>query len=134
MLYETLKKDMLTARKNKESDKSTWISALIGELQRGGGKEFDDTQVLALLKKNVQTLKENLKVSPNHEPTQKEIEFLSAYLPQQMTDEEIRAAVKALIAEGADNIKGVMSCMQSRHGGLYDGRAAAAIIKEELAG
>ncbi len=133
MLYETIKKDMMTARKNKESDKASWLSTLMGELQRGGGKEFDDAQVLTLLKKNVQTLKENLKVSPNHEPTQKEIEFLSTYLPQQMSDDEIRSAVQALISEGADSIKALMSGMQARHSGLYDGRSAATIIKEELA-
>lgn len=132
MLIDTLKKDMLTARKNKESDKATWISALIGELQRGG-KDFDDAQVLSQIKKNVENLKENLKVSPNHEPTQKEIDFLLGYLPAQMSADELRAAVKDLIAGGANNIKGVMSGLQGQYGGRYDGKLAAGIVKEELA-
>lgn len=133
MLYEQLKRDMMTARKNKESEKAVWLSGLIGELQRGGGKEFEDAQVLSLLKKNVATLKENLKSSPGHVATENEIAFLSGYLPQQMSEAELRAAVQTLVAEGADNIKGVMSGLQSRHAGLYDGRLAASLVKEALA-
>ncbi|MEZ0371559.1 MAG: GatB/YqeY domain-containing protein [Candidatus Sericytochromatia bacterium] len=134
MLFEQLKQDMMSARKNKESDKAVWLSALIGELQRGGGKEFEDAQVLALIKKHVATLKENLKVSPEHAATQNEVAFLQGYLPQQMSEDEIRAALKGIIAEGGTNMKALMTGLQTRYAGLYDGRAASAIVKEELAG
>lgn len=131
MLLEQLKKDMLTARKNKDSEKATWLGTLIGELQRGG-KEFEDAQVLSLIKKNVETLKENLKASPGHQATQREMDFLLGYLPKQMNEAELREAIKGLITEGANNIKLVMSGLQSKYAGLYDGRAASGIAKEEL--
>lgn len=131
MLFEQLKQDMMQARKNKESDKATWLSALIGELQRGG-KDFTDAQILALIKKHVETLKDNLKVSPEHTATANEIAFLQAYLPQQMTEAEIRAAIQKAIDEGATNMKLIMGALQGQYSGLYDGRLASGIAKELL--
>ena len=133
MLYERLKQDMMNARKSKDSEKSLWLSGVIGELQRGGGKEFEDTQVVSLIKKNLATLNENLKASPGHEATRKEIDFLYGYLPQQMSEDEVREAVRTLIADGANNIKLVMSGLQTHYAGLYDGRLASGIVKDELA-
>ena len=132
MLYEQLKQDMLNARKQKESHKALWLSALIGELQRGG-KDFADGQILGLIKKQLETLKENLKASPGHAATQAEIDFLSGYLPQQMSEAEIETAVQAIINEGNNNMKLVMTALQTRYAGLYDGRSASGIVKAELA-
>lgn len=132
MLIDQLKADLTTARKNRDSEKTTWLSTLIGELQRGG-KDFDDAHVLGLIKKNVDTLKENLKVSPGHVATQSEMDFLLGYLPQQMSEDEVRAAVRELIAGGANSIKLLMPELQNRYKGRYDGRLASGIVKEELA-
>ncbi|PIQ26897.1 hypothetical protein COW36_15990 [bacterium (Candidatus Blackallbacteria) CG17_big_fil_post_rev_8_21_14_2_50_48_46] len=132
MLYESLKKDMLSARKNKESEKVVWFSSLIGELQRTGAKEFEDAQVITLIKKNIESLKENLKGGSGHEAIQREIEFLSAYLPQQMSEAELKAAVEALVAGGATQMKAVMMGLQSQYGGRYDGKVASGIVKEAL--
>ncbi len=131
MLFEQIKKDQLTARKNKESDKALWLSTLIGELQRGE-KDFSDAKVLGLIKKNLENLRENLKHSPDSESAQNEITFLEAYLPQQMSETEIQAAVKKLIAEGAANMKMVMTGLQTQYTGLYDGKLASRIVKEAL--
>jgi uncharacterized protein len=131
MLFEKLKQDQLTARKNKESDKALWLSTLIGELQRGD-KDFGDAKILSLIKKNVENLKENLKVSPDNVSVQNEIVFLTGYLPQQMSEAELKNAVKAIIAGGANNMKLVMTGLQTQYAGLYDGKMASGIVKAEL--
>ncbi|MBT9547326.1 MAG: GatB/YqeY domain-containing protein [Candidatus Sericytochromatia bacterium] len=131
MLFEQIKKDQLTARKNKESDKALWLSTLIGELQRGE-KDFSDAKVLGLIKKNLENLRENLKHNPNSESAQNEIAFLEAYLPQQMSETEIQTAVQKLIAEGATNMKMVMTGLQTQYTGLYDGKLASKLVKDAL--
>ena len=131
MLFEQIKKDQLTARKNKESEKALWLSTLIGELQRGE-KDFSDAKVLGLIKKNLDNLRENLKHNPDSESVKNEIAFLEAYLPQQMSEAEIQTAVQKLIAEGANNMKMVMTGLQTQYTGLYDGKVASRIVKEAL--
>lgn len=136
MLFEQIKKDQLTARKNRDSATTTSLSTLIGELQRGGGKDFDDAQVIGLIKKNVETLRENLKLNPegpNNGDIQRELELFEAYLPRQMSEDELREAIRLLIDEGATSIRELMPTLQNRYKGQYDGRLASGLVKEELA-
>ena len=63
----------------------------------------------------------------------REVAVLEALLPQQMTAEELRSAVEALVAEGADQIGAVMKGLGQRYSGRYDGKAASAVAREVLA-
>lgn len=131
MLFEQIKKDQLTARKNKESEKALWLSTLIGELQRGE-KDFSDVKVLGLIKKNLDNLRENLKHHPDSEAVKNEISFLESYLPKQLNDDELKAVIQKLIAEGATNMKLVMTGLQTQYTGLYDGKKASGFVKDAL--
>ena len=136
MLYEQIKQDQLHARKNRDSATTTSLSTLIGELQRSGGKDFDDAQVIGLIKKNVENLRENLRLDPenaNNADIQREIDRFEAYLPRQMSEDELREAIRQLIADGATSIKELMPALQTRYKGQYDGRLASGLVKEELA-
>lgn len=136
MLFERIKQDQLSARKNRDSATTTSLSTLIGELQRSGGKDFDDAQVIGLIKKNVENLRENLRLDPenaNNADIQREIDLFEAYLPRQMSEDELREAIRQLIADGATSIKELMPALQSHYKGQYDGRLASGLVKEELA-
>ena len=66
-----------------------------------------------------------------------EIAVIQRFLPQQMSEAEVRVAIDALIAEtGAKDIKDmgkVMGAMKSKYAGQMDMAKAGAWIKEKLA-
>ncbi len=67
-----------------------------------------------------------------------EIEIITAFLPQQMSDDEAKAAIVAAIAEtGAASMKDmgkVMAILKERHGGKMDFGKASGRVKGILAG
>jgi uncharacterized protein YqeY len=67
-----------------------------------------------------------------------EIAIIAAYLPQPMSDAEIRAAVEAAVAEtGAAGLKDmgkVMAALKARHSGKMDFAKASGIAKARLTG
>lgn len=69
---------------------------------------------------------------------QGELDAISEFLPQQMSDEELRAIVREVIAEAGASAPGdigkVMRPLMARIAGRADGGAANAIAREILAG
>jgi uncharacterized protein YqeY len=67
-----------------------------------------------------------------------EIEIISGYLPKQMTEDEAKAAIAAIVAEtGAASIKDmgkVMAVLKERHAGKMDFAKASGLVKAALAG
>jgi uncharacterized protein YqeY len=61
-----------------------------------------------------------------------EVEVLERYLPPQVGDEELRAAVRAAIAGGATSIGAVMGKVMPQFKGRAEGGAINAIAREEL--
>lgn len=70
------------------------------------------------------------------EKEKKEIEILAAYMPAQMSEEEIRAEVKNIIAETGASDKSqmgrVMGSAMGRLKGKADGAVVKKIVEEEL--
>lgn len=68
----------------------------------------------------------------------REIEVLKAYMPPQLSEDEIREIVKSVAAEtGATSMKemgAVMNGVMARVKGRADGRTVNAIVKEVLGG
>jgi len=61
---------------------------------------------------------------------EREIELLSAYLPQQMTEDELRAAIDQFRRENPGaGVGTVMAFLKASHAGLYDGRLASQLAK-----
>ncbi|HEY6001844.1 MAG TPA: GatB/YqeY domain-containing protein [Anaeromyxobacter sp.] len=69
---------------------------------------------------------------------QKEIEFLQAYLPQQLTEAEIRAkvdeAVKAVGAQSMKDMGAVMKALMPEVQGRADGKVVSELVKARLSG
>lgn len=63
-----------------------------------------------------------------------EVALLEAYLPAQVSPDEIRAAVRAAIAAGANSVGTVMGKVMPQFKGRADGSAINAIAREELGG
>jgi uncharacterized protein YqeY len=112
MIVEQIKKDMVQAMKDKDTVKRDILRVLKGEFQRDFITEDD-----AALKK-IKKLVTNLKDSNGD---QIEIDILEAYLPEQLSTEELTSKVKEFMGHFSKN-----------YTGLYDGKELSTIVKSLL--
>jgi len=66
-----------------------------------------------------------------------EVAVIERFLPQQMSEEEARTAIQAIVAElGASSVKDmgrVMAALKERHAGQIDMSKASGLVKDALA-
>ena len=112
---------------------------------RGLGKApLNDEEVLALLQKMIKQRNDSIEAyekagrSDLVVQEQEEKAIIEAYLPQQMDQEEVKAAVKAVIAAtGAASVKDmgkVMAELKAQFAGKMDFAKANGVVKELLSG
>ena len=111
-------------------------------LARGEGKTVSDEDILALLQKMVKSRQESLDIyEKNNRPElaaqeKGEIEVISSYLPKQMDEAAVAAAIKAAIAEtGAASMKDmgkVVGALKAKYTGQMDFARASAAVKAAL--
>ncbi len=111
---------------------------------RGAGKTLSGDDELALLQKMIKSRQESLEIyekAGREDLAGKErgeIAVISAYLPQQLSEDEVAAAVKAAIAEtGAASIKDmgkVVASLKAKYTGRMDFGKASAAVKAALSG
>ena len=121
-----LKKDLLGVIK----------SAITAEEQKPNAKDVGDVEVMAILKSIRKGIKEVVDLSSTPESIA-ELAIVDSYLPQQMSEEEIRVAVGQVISEtGATSpaeMGKVMGGFNSKFAGKADGKTVSNIVKELLA-
>jgi len=146
-LFERISKDLTTAQKEKnELVLSTlrMVKSAIGYAKiEKRKKEMDDEDVIAVLKSEVKKRKDS--ISAYEEGKRKdladkekaELAIIKKYLPQEASQEEIRAVVEAIIEETeADSMKDfgrVMATAMKKLEGRADGNAVKTIVREILA-
>lgn len=110
-LKERIAADYMAAFRAKDPVAKPLLSVIKGEIQtiekNTGTESMSDEDVLKILAKTKKSLDETNSKFPS-EQTAAEIVIVEAYLPKQMSVDEIEAKVKELIAQGADNIGAVM--------------------------
>ncbi len=144
-LKERLQEDMKTAMKEKDLIRKnvvTMTRAAILQLEKDKKIELDDEGVIDVLAKGVKQRKDAIPEFERGnrpdvvEDLKKEIAVLMAYLPQQLSEEEIRKIVTETISEiGATSAKEmgkVMSALQPKIKGKADGKLVNTIVKEIL--
>lgn len=146
-LIERIKQDQVAARKEHSVTKALLLTTLIGEAQavgkNNGNREPTDAEVVAIVKKFIKNMDETIghleKANPNEKPQSYytvliEKEHISKYLPKQLTDEEIRVAIKAAIEKSGSNLGKVMTLLKLQYEGLYDGKLVSSLAKEMING
>ena len=138
-LIATIKADQLAARKARNQITSSLLTTLIGEattVAKNAGRELpSDDEVTAIIRK---FLKGNAEVQAHLTDdadvavAKTEAAILSGYLPTQLSEDQLREVVKAIVAGGAANVGAVMGQLKAKHAGLYDGKMASTIVKELL--
>lgn len=112
---------------------------------RGQGKPpLSDEDLLGLLQKMIKQRQEAVELYDKGgraelaDQERAEIAVIGAYLPQQLTEDEVKAAIAAQIAEtGAAGIKDmgkVIGGLKAKYTGRMDFAKASALVKAALAG
>ncbi|HWI77291.1 MAG TPA: GatB/YqeY domain-containing protein [Sphingomicrobium sp.] len=112
------------------------------EARTGGAPADDDQLVTEVLQKMIKQRRESADVyrkggrDDRAAAEEGEITVIERFLPKQLSDEEARAAVQAIIAEtGASSIKDmgkVMAEVKARHAGELEPARASALVKAAL--
>ena len=139
-------KDAMKAREEKRVSTLRMVNAAIKNADieaRGQGKEpLDDGAVLGLLQKMIKQRQESVELydkggRPELAAAERnEIEIISSYLPKQMSDAEMTAAIEAAIKEtGAASMKDmgkVVGALRGKYAGQMDFGKASGKVKELL--
>jgi uncharacterized protein len=150
-LREQFTADLKTAMKAGEKGKVAAIRLIQAALKdkdieaRGAGKgEATADEILALLQKMIKQRQESIAIyDANGRPElaegeRAEVAVISAYLPQQMSDEEIKAAIEEVIAEtGAASVKDmgkVIGALRGAYAGQMDFAKVSPMVKQLLGG
>lgn len=109
---------------------------------RGEDKSLTDDDILQIMQKMIRQRQESAVIYEKAERPElarqerQEIEIIEAFLPVQMTDEEIQQACKKAIAEiGAAGLKDMgrtMSSLKESYAGKMDFKKASARVQELL--
>ena len=144
-LKEKLMDDLKMAMKDKDITRKNTVQMVrsaILQFEKDNLCELDDDGILDVIAKE---LKKRRDVLPEYEKSgrddlievlNKEIETLLAYLPKQLTKEELEVIVKEAIAEiGATSMKDmgkIMAAVMPKTRGRADGKMINQIVKESL--
>ena len=111
---------------------------------RGQGKTISEQDLLVLLQKMIKSRQESIEIyskAERHDLVQREaeeVEIIQGFLPQQMSEEDVAAAIDAVLSEtGAASIKDmgkVVGALKARYAGRMDFAQASAAVKARLSG
>lgn len=144
-MVEKLEKDMIEAMKNKEKERLTvirMVKASLKQEQIDHKKEINDDLLIDVVNKQIKMRKDSIaefeKGSRQDliDQTQKEIDVLMNYLPEQLTKEEVEKVIDEIFAEvkpeGQKDMGKVMKEASEKLKGKADMKEVSNIIKEKL--
>ena len=150
MLRERFNEALKDAMRAKEQAKVSTIRMILAGVKdrdiaarpQGNAGGIDDASILNLLRSMIKQRQESVEMYRQGgrqdlvDKESAEIVVIEAFMPQQMSEDETRAAVAAVITEtGAASIKDmgkVMAELRARHAGTMDFAKAGPIVKAAL--
>lgn len=150
MIRDSIKAAQITAMKTGEKDRLATIRLILAkvkdrdiELRTKDGDIDDDAMVTEVLQKMVKQRRESISLyeaggrQELADIEQAELVIIEEYLPAQMSEEAVAAAIASIKAEiGAQSVKDmgrVMAALKERHGSEIDVGKASALVKAALA-
>ena len=144
-LKDQLKEDMKAAMKAREEGKTAlsvirMVNSAIKNTEINDKVELDDNGILGILAKEMKTRQDSLtefKKAGREDlisHVKEEMAVLQKYLPEQLSEDEIRTVVKEAIAACGDavNMGNVMKHVMPKTKGRADGKVVNNIVKELL--
>ena len=146
MLEIQIKKDYIQAMKDKDALKSSVLSLLRAQVKNvcieKRVDELEDVEVVSIIKKQIKQRQDSITQFEKGgrvdlaEKEAKELVILKEYLPQELSEEEIKKIIGEAVAEtGASSIKDmgtVMKAAMPKLQGRADNKMVSDIVKTTL--
>jgi uncharacterized protein YqeY len=144
---ERIEADLKSAMKERDTARVATLRMLLAAVKNRAietGEEIDDDELVALVRKQIKQREDSVRQYREGGREQlaakeeQEIAFLEPYMPEQVGDDEIRAAIEEYVAaeglEGPRAMGPVMKAMMARFGASADGGTISRIAREVLGG
>ena len=144
-LMTRLRADLTEARKGRDKHRTLVLSTVISEVRNkeiDQRSELEDDGVAMVIAKGIKQRKDSaaqMRTAGREDLASKEesqAEVLSVYLPEGLSEDEVRALVRQAIADGANQGANQMGPLMGRImpqiRGRFDGKEANRIVREEL--
>ena len=149
MIRDTIKQAQIDAMKGGDKERLAAVRLILAklkdrdiELRTATQKPDDDAMAVETLQKMAKQRRESITmfVDGNREELaeqeRKELKVIEEFLPQQLSEDETRAAIAEIKSTlGAESIKDmgrVMAELKARHGTVLDMQTASRLVKEAL--
>jgi len=140
-LLARLQGDLNAARKSQDKAGTLLLGTVLSEVKNKKielRREPADADVVDVLRKSIKRRRESVELYTKGgrkdlaDKETAEATALEKYLPAPVSDDELRAAVRAAIAGGANQIGAVMGKVLPQYKGRADGSTINTIAREEL--
>ncbi|AJR25126.1 MULTISPECIES: GatB/YqeY domain-containing protein [Sphingobium] len=149
MIRDEIKSAQIAAMKAGEKDRLAAVRLILAklkdrdiELRTASSVPDDDTVVVEVLQKMAKQRRESIDMFRSGgrdelaAKEQAELDVIDSFLPQQLSEDETKAAIEAIKAEvGAASVKDmgkVMAVLKERHGSVIDMSKASGLVKVAL--
>ena len=144
MLLTDLKQDLTESMKKGDRVRVETIRFLLAAVRNSaidkygsaGESSLTDTDVADVVKKQVKTHKESVEAFTKArrddlvKKEQAQLTILEAYLPAQITDEELKELLAEVASSGETNFGLLMKAAMAKVGGQADGGRVSAILRQ----
>ena len=144
-IYETLKKDMVDAMKAKEKERLTVIRMVKSAMDLehiDKKRDLDDELAIDVLTREVKTRNESLETFESAGRTdladaiKRELEILKKYMPEALTEEEVRKIIDDACAEvkpeSMKDMGRVMGIVTPKVKGRFDLKQVSTMVREKI--
>ena len=144
-LFDTLQNDMYAAMKNGDKHKTGTLRVALSTLKDKKiekREDLTDVEAIKIIQNLVKQRKEAADIYKENgrndlmENENAELEILNAYLPQMMSEDELRILVQKVVddtgASSLSDIGKVMPEVMKQSAGKADGKMAQSIVRELL--
>jgi uncharacterized protein YqeY len=140
-LSTRLQNDLNASRKAQDKTLTLLLGTIYSDVKNRKielRREPTDDEVVDVIRKGIKRRRESIEMYDKGgraelaDKERAEVAILEKYLPAAVSDDELRAAVRAAIAAGATNIGAVMGKVMPQFKGRAEGGQINAIAKEEL--
>lgn len=144
-LLETLRKDMFSATKDGDTDRSDILKMVIAACKNYSieiGKELEDSEIEKVLRKEEKKVKDSIDQFNKMQredlvkKEQRQLVVIQSYLPTLMSEEEVLAVVKAKMSElsisGKHDMGRLMGSVMKELNGKADGMLVKSVVESLL--
>lgn len=142
-LSERLRADLNASRRERDRLRTTTLTTFLAEVKNREielGRAPTDEEVTGLVStaiKRRRDASEQMRAAGRAELADKEdaeAALLQAYLPPQLSEDEVRALIAEARAAGASDVGSVMKAVMPKAKGRFDGKELNRLVRESIAG